>query len=143
MVPPDKRTTPKFWGNELLSFNVSLSFTMEQFLPDILSHASVDSASYPPTRDTRYLPLGLAWAWDAPDADPAVFASAAQSAAHLAQVAMSLGQDIADAAPYGNYAFAETTSVEVLWGDKLAGLKAVQAVYDPGDVMGLTGGWKV
>ena len=25
---------------------------------------------------------------------------------------MSLGQDIADAAPYGNYAFAETTSVE-------------------------------
>ena len=138
-----KLTDPKFWANELLPSNVSLFAALEPFRPDILSHASVDSAAYPISRDIAYLPFALTFEYDSADADAAVLNAAAEATARITQVAIAHGQDIARATPYGNYALAATTSAVDLWGQKLHGLKLVKQKYDPTDVMGLTGGWKI
>ena len=70
-----------------------------------------------------------------------MYEAARQSAAHLTQVALNEGQDIANAPLYGNYAMFDT-SLERVFGDELDKLKALKAQYDPSNVMGLAGGWK-
>ena len=116
---------------------------MEPFRADILSHAPVTSAAYPPSRDIVYFPTALAYQYDSQEADPAVLHAAAQSTAHLTKVALSLGQDIREAAPYGNYALAAITTSQDLYRSKLLDLGLLRAKYDPMNVMSLTGGWKI
>lgn len=71
-----------------------------------------------------------------------MYDAARQSAAHLTQVAVNEGQDIASAPLYGNYAMFDTP-LDRVFGDNLARLQSLKAQYDPSNLMGLAGGWKV
>ena len=51
------------------------------------------------------------------------------------------GQDVANEATYPNYALFGTP-LEDMYGDNLERLREIRKMYDPQDVMGLTGGWK-
>ncbi|OBZ76960.1 Bifunctional solanapyrone synthase [Grifola frondosa] len=132
-----------FWG-ERLSFasGTFISYDVEPFLPSLFSHASSSSAAYPPTRSQGLLPLNIYYAWGLEAADDLMHASARQSAAQLTQVAVAEGQDVADAPLYGNYAIFDTP-LSRIYGDNLATLQSLKAKYDPGNVMGLAGGWKL
>lgn len=68
--------------------------------------------------------------------------AAIQSAQQLVNVADAEGQNIAGAPLYGNYAGPDTP-VGRIFGGSLARMGAAKAVYDPQNVMGLAGGWKV
>ena len=70
-----------------------------------------------------------------------MYAAARQSAARLTQVAVSEGQDVADAALYNNYAIFDTP-LERIYGGNVERLRALKTQYDPENVMGLAGGWK-
>lgn len=63
------------------------------------------------------------------------------SAAHLRQLAIAGGQDIANASSYGNYAIFDTP-LSSIYGDNVARLQAIKAAVDPTNVMGLAGGFK-
>lgn len=65
-----------------------------------------------------------------------------ESAAVLTSTAVQLGQDVADATLYGNYAVAGTP-LERIYGDNVDELHELKLRYDPGNVMGLAGGWKL
>ncbi|OSD00999.1 FAD-binding domain-containing protein [Trametes coccinea BRFM310] len=132
----------KFWG-ERLSFQSGnfISYDVEPFLSTIFSHAPEGSSAYPPSRSTGLLPLNIYYAWGASLADETMQNAARQSAAHLTQVILGEGQDISDAALYGNYAILGTP-LERIYGQNVPKLKALKAKYDPGNVMGLAGGWK-
>ncbi|KAL7284764.1 hypothetical protein ACG7TL_002071 [Trametes sanguinea] len=132
----------KFWG-ERLSFQSGnfISYDVEPFLSTIFSHAPEGSSAYPPSRSTGLLPLNIYYAWGASLADETMQNAARQSAAHLTQVILGEGQDISDAALYGNYAILGTP-LERIYGQNVSKLKALKAKYDPGNVMGLAGGWK-
>lgn len=68
--------------------------------------------------------------------------TAVQSAEYLTQLANAEGQDISDAALYGNYAIFSTPVSRIL-GNNVETLANVKTVYDPNNVMGLAGGWKL
>lgn len=103
----------------------------------------MDTAAYPPSRDVVYQPTCITFQYDSEDADLIVMNAAGQAAEHLTEIALSLGQDVSKAAPYGNYALAATTTAEDIYQDKLPYLKLIKASYDPTNVMGLAGGWKI
>ncbi|THH03102.1 hypothetical protein EW145_g6525 [Phellinidium pouzarii] len=132
-----------FWGSNvetLFSSGSFISYDVEPFLPSIFEHGS-DSA-YPPSRTQGLLPLNLYFAWFLPAADDYFLGAIKQSAATVQAAAIAEGQDIANAALYGNYAVVGT-SIDMIYGDNVARLEAIKAQYDPNDIMGLTGGWKI
>ncbi|CDO76772.1 hypothetical protein BN946_scf184978.g1 [Trametes cinnabarina] len=132
----------KFWGERLsLKSGNFISYDVEPFLSSIFSHAPENSSAYPPSRSTGLLPLNIYYAWGSSLADETMQNAARQSAAHLMQVVLGEGQDIADAALYGNYAIMETP-LERIYGQNVPRLQALKAKYDPENVMGLAGGWK-
>ncbi|KAI8988985.1 FAD-binding domain-containing protein [Trametes punicea] len=132
----------KFWGQRLsLEGGDFIGYDVELFLPTIFSHAPQGSSAYPPSRNTGLLPLNINYAWNSSLVDEAMHDAARQSAAHLTQVALQEGQDIAGAALYSNYAIF-STPLERIYGDNVAKLKVLKAQYDPENVMGLAGGWK-
>jgi hypothetical protein len=119
-----------------------VSYDVEPFLSTIFTHGSVSASAYPPTRSRGLLPLNLYYAWVEPALDQKVHDAVAQSTAQLVRVADSDGQDIADAPLYGNYAV-DGTPVERIFGNSLPRMQATKSKYDPNNVMGLAGGWKV
>ncbi|KAI0767639.1 FAD dependent oxidoreductase [Fomes fomentarius] len=132
----------KFWGSRLsLASGSFISYDVEPFLSSLLTHAAEGSSAYPPSRSQGLLPLNIYYAYGAQSADSKFRDAARQSAAYLTQVAVSQGQDIADAALYNNYAIFDTP-LERLYGGNVQRLKELKAKYDPGNVMGLAGGWK-
>ncbi|KAF7375798.1 FAD-binding PCMH-type domain-containing protein [Mycena sanguinolenta] len=131
-----------FWGSHLAPFSGSfISYDIEPFLPTIFSHASTTSA-YPPSRpDPAYMPLNLYFAWSDPLSDSIFHDALLQSTQQLTNVAIGEGQAVADAALYTNYALYDTP-LERIYGDNVGRLKSIQAAVDPGNVMGLAGGFK-
>lgn len=121
---------------------VFVSYAIEPFLQTAFSSASEGSSAWPPSRERVLLPTNLYWAWGPAEADPLVYDAVLASAERLTRLAEAEGQDIADAALYGNYAIA-STPVERLYGDNLDRMLAIKQKYDPANVMGLAGGWKV
>lgn len=63
----------------------------------------------------------------------------------LKAIAVSLGDDLGEGGLYPNYAIAGNgTSVEDFWGQEhVTRLRVIRKVYDPSNVMGLAGGWRV
>lgn len=58
-------------------------------------------------------------------------------------MAVAEGQSAVPSAPhYPNYAIYSTPLSEI-WGTSLSVLTTLKETYDPNDVMGLAGGWKV
>ncbi|KAJ7452893.1 FAD-binding domain-containing protein [Mycena latifolia] len=130
-----------FWGAELaLAGATFISYDIEPFLPTLYTHATSPSA-FPPVRTAGYLPLNLYFAWELPTSDDIFHEALRQSAAHLTQVAIADEQAIADAALYPNYALFDTP-LEKIYGANLPRLQAIKKAVDPGNVMGLAGGFK-
>ncbi|KAI0700209.1 FAD-binding domain-containing protein [Cytidiella melzeri] len=132
-----------FWGTELgLASATFISYDVEPFLPSAFAKGTVQTASYPPSRSQTLLPLNLYYAWTLPDSDTLMRSAIVQSAEQLTKVALSEGQNIANAPLYSNYAI-DSTSLDRIYGNNLPLLKALKAQYDPKNVMGLAGGWKI
>ncbi|OJA10990.1 hypothetical protein AZE42_09150 [Rhizopogon vesiculosus] len=130
-----------FWRKALIHSSAwFISYDIEPFLPSILDHSSFPSA-YPPSRDRVLLPLNMYFAWIKKDSDGIMQEAARESAAHLRQLAIAEGQDVADAASYGNHVIFDTP-LRRIYGDNVPKLQAIKAAVDPTNVMGLAGGFK-
>ena len=125
----------------LLSTGTFISYDVEPFLPSILTHGS--ASAYPFTRAQRFLPLNIYFAWTSADDDADFYNALVATAANITAVAVSEGQNLVPTAPhYPNYAL-YGTSLANIYGSSLSEMVEAKQKYDPGNVMGLTGGWKV
>lgn len=115
-------------------------YTVEPFLPSILSHNTTPTA-YPPTRDHVYLPLGIIFSWLDAAYDESFYDAIRQSAECIRAVAIEDGQEIAHAPLYPNYAIFDTP-LRDMYGANVDKLHMLRERVDPHDVMGLTGGFK-
>jgi len=132
-----------YWGTQLSWDSGSfISYDVEPFRPNLLSYGSTNTAAYPPSRAQPLLPLNLYYAYSLPASDEDFWSAIQQSAENIKAKAVSLGQDIANAPMYGNYAIF-STPLENIFGDQLDRLQSIKQQYDPGNVMGLAGGWKL
>ncbi|KAG0695257.1 hypothetical protein DFH29DRAFT_992002 [Suillus ampliporus] len=130
-----------FWGQSLAPSGAwFISYDVEPFLPSIFNHSTTPSA-YPPSRDQGLLPLNIYFAWTDPASDGIVQQAVRDSASYLRQLAIAEGQDVADAASYGNYAIFDTP-LSSIYGENVPRLQAIKAAVDPTDVMGLAGGFR-
>ncbi|KAJ8590731.1 hypothetical protein M405DRAFT_861111 [Rhizopogon salebrosus TDB-379] len=130
-----------FWSKSLEPSSAWItSYAVEPFLPSLFDHSSTPSA-YPPLRDRGLLPLNIYFGWTLNSSDGIMQEAARDSAAHIRQLAVAGGQDVADAASYGNYAIFDTP-VGRIYGDNVPRLQAIKAAADPTNVMGLAGGFK-
>ncbi|KAH7904379.1 FAD-binding domain-containing protein [Hygrophoropsis aurantiaca] len=130
-----------FWGSRLqLETGVFISYDVEPFLPTIFNHGSSPSA-YPPSRDKGFLPLELYYAWALETADDLFHDTIRTTAAHLKSIAIGEGQEIEDAAVYGNYAIYDTPLANI-YGSNVPRLQSLKAAVDPTNVMGLAGGFR-
>lgn len=116
-----------------------ISYSVEPFLPSLLSH-SISPSAYPPDRSRGLLPFNLYFAWTNSHLDGAFHKAIRHSAASIKAKAVAEGQDVASAALYGNYATYDTPLSDI-YGD-LRRLKMIKEAYDPFDLMGLAGGFK-
>ncbi|KZV75358.1 FAD-binding domain-containing protein [Peniophora sp. CONT] len=123
----------------LLDSAYFLSFDVEPFADSLLTHGS--ASAWPPDRSRGLLPLNLYFAWALPSADEAIWQAMKDIANNVTAQAVAEGQDVADATVYGNYALADTP-LEAIYGDNVERLRAIHAAVDPGNVMGLAGGFK-
>jgi hypothetical protein len=114
---------------------------LECFVPGYLSRAPSSSPSaWPPSRRTEIRPTVFGIDWTSP-ADDALVASAMRSAtANIRSKAAKLG--LTPTVAYPNYA-AWWTPLEDLYGANLPVLKELKKKYDPKNIMGLAGGWKL
>lgn len=110
----------------------------------MFQHATPDSSAYPPTRSQLYFPLSINHEWTLPQFDELVADAMASSVIQLDHVAVASGQKHTDSTPvYGNYALPQSYTSERIFGAQLARLRVIKEQYDPGNVMGLSGEWKV
>ncbi|KAI0260037.1 FAD dependent oxidoreductase [Gloeopeniophorella convolvens] len=131
-----------FWGNKLtpLDADVSIVAALEPFNSGIFSHGS-DSA-FPPDRSHALFPGVIDYIWSNASLDNTMAQSLRESTDTVHAAALAEGQNVADAAPYINYALFDTP-VALLYGENLPRLQAIKKEIDPEDVMGLAGGFKI
>ena len=133
----------QYWGTALSRASATfISYDVEPFLPTLFTHGTHSTSAYPPTRAVALFPVNIDYVWGLPADDALMRDAATHSAAQLTRVAVAEGQDIVDAPLYGNYAIAGTRA-ERIFGDSLPRMRATKRRYDPENVMGLAGGWKV
>ncbi|KAF8069311.1 FAD-binding domain-containing protein [Lyophyllum atratum] len=132
-----------FWGAHL-SFDTGLfiSYDVEPFLPTLFSHGAASSSAYPPSRNVGLSPFNIYYAWALGLSDDAFHDAARQSAARIKNLAIAEGQDVSGAAVYPNYAIYDTP-LSGLYGANVPALQGLKALVDPGNVMGLAGGFKL
>ena len=85
-----------------LSSGTFISYDIEPFLPTLFSYGDEDSSAYPPSRSTPLYPLNIYYAWVDESADSSFQSTASDSASRITDAAVSQGQDVSDAALYGN-----------------------------------------
>lgn len=134
-------TFDKFWGDRLIQFDASLAlvYSLEPFDPDFLTHGG--PSAYPPDRSRALLPTSIRIGWANASADGHVAEAMRLSAASLVEAGIKDGQDLKNAALYPNYALFGTP-LKAMYGKHLERLRKIRKRYDPGNVMGLAGGWK-
>jgi berberine-like enzyme len=118
---------------------VLLIYTLEPFEPDFLSHGG--PSAYPPDRSLVVFPSNIYYGWTNASADRFMADAMRRSVASLVEAGIEDGQDLKNAAPYVNYALFGTSPM-AMYGEHLERLRKIKKKYDPGDVMGLAGGWK-
>ena len=129
-------------GELLLDPELFISYNVEPVLPTYLTHNTSPSA-YPSSRSEPFFPLGIYYAWLLPESDQAFQDAARTSASTLRAKAVDGAQgDAANVPLYSNYAIFDTP-LEDLFGANLPRLKAIKAMVDPDNVMGLAGGFKL
>jgi hypothetical protein len=114
---------------------------MEPFDPGLFSHSHIPSA-YPPDRSRVLFPTNIAFSWSSPANDAYVADALRQTTNTILAAAIAEGQNIANAALYGNYALFGTP-VESLYGTNLPRLRCIREKFDPNNVMALAGGFKI
>ena len=112
---------------------------MEPFLPTLFTHNTTPSA-YPPNRTQDLSPINIYYAWLSPESDQVVYDAIRTSAQTLQ--AHAIDSDVDSALVYPNYAIFDTPLID-LYDTNLPRLQAIKKVVDPGNVMGLAGGFKL
>ncbi|KZT71939.1 FAD-binding domain-containing protein [Daedalea quercina L-15889] len=132
----------EYWGAALSNSSAALlSYDVEPFLPSILTHGG--PSAYPWTRDQRFLPFNMGFFWTDAQYDGDFYEAIVESSRNLTDTAVQEGQTQVPSAPlYPNYALFGTP-VGSMYGESLAEMTMLKQTYDPQNVMGLTGGWKV
>ncbi|KAI0340262.1 FAD-binding domain-containing protein [Trametopsis cervina] len=129
------------WGAKLTTATSGIvSYDVEPFLSTLFSKGS--NSAYPPDRSRALLPLNVYFAWADATQDNVMRAAAVQSAQQLTTEAVSQGQNIANLGLYGNYAIAGTQTSRI-FGNNLSALNKIKNQYDPNNLMGWTGGWRL
>ena len=134
----------KFWSEKALEIdpNAQLPYIIEFFLPSQFQHG--DPGAWPPlgTLSPNLSPVAGQWSWTDSDADEWFINAVESSIANLARIAREEG--LASELPrYSNYAITGTP-ITAIWGESnIARLQKIKAVYDPDNVMGLAGGFKI
>ena len=131
----------QLWGARLhaLDKNATLSSVLEPFDKGLFSHGS--GSAYPPDRSHAILPSVLGIQWSNASLDKTMAPALRQISDTIHTVALRDGQNVANAAPYVNYALFGTP-LEDMYGANVERLRNIREVIDPKDVMGLAGGWK-
>jgi len=86
--------------------------------------------------------MNIYFGWVSAERDGDVAAALRQSTAAVRAAALADGQDVADAAIYGNGALFGTP-VEDIYGANVPRLREIRKRVDPMDVMSLAGGFKL
>jgi hypothetical protein len=141
-LTPDQQ----FWASSLLPpFRLFLSYDIEPFLPSALAPVGPNSTTfptaYPPPGSRALQPINILFSWLFSASDEVMHTAARESARQLNNVAMADGQDLTGAVLYPNYALADTPLVD-LYGENVGPLEELKSAVDPGNVMGLAGGFK-
>ncbi|KAF5327189.1 hypothetical protein D9619_004973 [Psilocybe cf. subviscida] len=132
----------KFWGPALENKSaLSLSYSVELFLPTLYSH-NTEKTAFPPVRNIPFQPFNLAFSWNSSEFDRDFNSAMLTSATHVKQKAIALGQEQLKNAPtYPNYA-ALGTPLQEMYGANIPALRQLKSRIDPDNVMSLAGGWK-
>lgn len=109
----------------------------------MFQHAAPGSSAYPPNRALSLIPSAISFQWNDTADDVLIAQVTTEVSQHLTSVAAADGQDVNAVAVYGNYASSDTWTAQRLFGASLPRLQTIKKKYDPGNVMSLTGGWKV
>ena len=123
----------------LLDSDILISTDVEPFASTLFTHGS-DSA-WPPSRSQALLPTNVYFSWVLPSADETMWAAMKEMEGNITALAVAEGQDVADAARYGNEALGDTPVAEI-YGANIERLKRIREAVDPDNVMGLAGGYK-
>ncbi|KAG9308233.1 FAD-binding domain-containing protein [Chiua virens] len=130
-----------YWRQKLPDDVASISYDIQPFLPSLFTHNTTPTA-YPPSRAQGLFPLNIHFAWDQPEHDDTVSNVARKTAQTLYSFFIEDGQSDVPSVVYPNYAIFGTP-VANLYGENLPRLRAIKAVVDPENVMGLAGGFKI
>ena len=132
----------KFCGDRLKQYDDSMTlfYVIEPFEPDVLTHGG--PSAYPPDRSRAVFPSMVYVTWTNASVDGIITDAIRLSAASLFEAGIEDGQDLKNAAPYVNYALFGTP-LERIYGGHLERLREIRKKYDPENVMGLAGGWKI
>ncbi|KAK0224250.1 hypothetical protein IW262DRAFT_882884 [Armillaria fumosa] len=124
-----------FWGPTLSAHGAtSVIYTIEPFLPSLLTHAPAGSSAYPSSRDHVVFPSLVSSQWVS-ESEDAVFHDA------MRQTAERLG--VTGETIYPNYAIYDAPVVDMYGEEGVERMEATRKRVDPHGVMLLTGGFKV
>ncbi|KAG2359547.1 FAD-binding domain-containing protein [Suillus spraguei] len=119
-----------------------VSYDLVPLLPSLYSHSETPSA-FPSLRDPGqgHSFVEVLYGWTDANDDEAILQLGTASAAYMKQFAVNAGQNVSNALIYPNAAPPDTPLAD-MYGDALETLQSIRSAVDPGDVMGLAGGWK-
>ncbi|KAH7920995.1 FAD-binding domain-containing protein [Leucogyrophana mollusca] len=129
-------------SSEVLAANKGLTahYNLWPFLPTIYDHSS--GGAWPHDKGYPYTPLLVYYLWEE-DADDKFWIKHMKDAIkRIHDVAIAQGCSKADAPIYCNITL-EDTPVSDIYRGNLERLKSIRAMYDPGRVMDLAGGFKI
>ncbi|KAI9438126.1 FAD-binding domain-containing protein [Lactarius indigo] len=132
----------EFYGKKLSQYDPSVLvvYTLDPFESDLFTHGS--PSAYPPDRTRPVFPSSIYYGWTDKLVDKHMDDAMRTSTATLERAGIQDGQDLENAAAYVNYAMSGTP-LEKIYGRNLQRLREIREKYDPEDLMGLAGGWKL
>ncbi|KAH9174871.1 FAD-binding domain-containing protein [Lactarius sanguifluus] len=129
------------WGSQLTPVDggVAIAALAEPFGRGVFTHGT--PSAYPPDRTRVFFPSILSFSWSNSSLDGIMARAIRESADSLRAAALKDGQDVEHAAVYPNNGLFDTP-LEDMYGKNVPRLRALRRVVDPGDVMGLAGGFR-